>query len=180
MSSALQRAVRRRIDGTYTVDPWGLDADLHAVVAALVARIPIRVHGPSQVDDPVPAGAVLVLTRQRLRVAAALLRATGRPPRVLGIPDVEPLASSVRRLGAAVAHPAEAAALLRAGQLVVARHDADVLAAAEAVGAAVVEASLRVGGHDVRVSERWVTSATDAVHLLAVRDEDPLRGDGSG
>jgi hypothetical protein len=129
-----QAAVRRRVDGTHVVDPWGLDADVDALAASLLAGLPLHV------DGEVPDGAVLVVTRRRLRVALGLLRATGRPPRVLGIPDVEPVASAVRRIGGAVDHPAEAAGLLRAGHLVVARHDAAVMAAAERVGAAVVEA----------------------------------------
>lgn len=129
--------LRRRLDGTNVVDPWGLDADVHAAVAPLLARMPVEVAGAA--GD----GALLVVTRWRLRVAVGLLRATGRPPRVLGIPDVEPLASAVRRLGGAVAHPAEAAALLRAGQLVVARHDAAVMAAAERMGTRVAEAVAR-------------------------------------
>jgi hypothetical protein len=167
------RALRRRLDGTNEVDPWGLDLDLHALVAPVVAGLRVDLAGA------VPAGPVLLLTRRRLRTAVAALRATGRVPRVLGIPDVEPLASVARRLGGAVHHPAEAAALLRAGHLVIARHDAAVLAAAERAGAAVCEVAPARLGDDMRVSERWVTSAPDAVHLLATRDPDPLRGVGS-
>lgn len=126
-------ALRRRVEGTYEIDRWGLDRDVHGLVAPFLARLPIDVTGD------VPAGGVLVLTRRRLRVAVGLLRATGRPARVLGIPDVEPLASAARRLGGAVAHPAEAAGLLRAGHLVVAGHDAAVIAAAERAGAPIVE-----------------------------------------
>ena len=160
--------LRRRLDGTNATDPWGLDADLHEVVAPLLARLPFDVAGR------VPDGPVLVLTRRRLRVAIGLLRGTGRPVRVLGIPDVEPVASALRRIGGAVAHPAEAGALLRAGHLVVGKPDAGAIKAAEAAHAAIVEID-----HDMRVSERWVTCAPDAVHLLGTRDPHPLRGDGS-
>lgn len=132
--------VRRRLDGTHVVDPWGLDADVQAAVAALLGRIPVEVSGA------VPDGPVLVLTRRRLRVAVGLHRSTGRPPRVLGIPDVEPVASAVRRIGGAVAHRAEASGLLRAGHLVVAHHDADLMAAAERADVPVVEAVTRRRG----------------------------------
>ena len=130
--------LRRRLDGTNETDPWGLDHDLFDLVAPWLARLPVAERVPDVPAD----GPALVCTRHRLRTAIGLLRATGRPVRVLGIPDVEPVATLLRRLGGAVAHPAEAEALLRAGHLVVA-------------------------GHDMRVSDRWVTCAPDAVHPVS-------------
>ncbi len=76
--------------------------------------------------EAVPASgpAVVVLARgldpvAPLAVATALRRATGRPARFVGVPDVAPVGPLLRRLGAAVARPEEVAGLLRAGHLVV-------------------------------------------------------------
>lgn len=118
----------RRVQGTYEVDPWGLDIDLLTALRPLArARWSIAVEGAEALMD----GPVLLLAPRRLLspaaeafvIAAAVLRETGRPLRVLGIPDVAPIGPLLRRLGGAVEHPAEVAALLRAGQLVLSRHD---------------------------------------------------------
>jgi hypothetical protein len=63
---------------------------------------------------------------ERALVALALLRATGRPVRVLGIPDVAAIGPLLRRFGGAVDHPAELRALLHAGELVLARRRPEV------------------------------------------------------
>lgn len=126
--SALSDIAGRRIQGTYEVDPWGLDIELLEVVSPLARlRWSIDVDGA----DVVPAGPALLRAPRRLLapaseafvVALAVRRATGRPLRVLGVPDVAPIGPMLRRLGGAVDHPAEARALLRAGHLVLSRHD---------------------------------------------------------
>ena len=128
----------RRIQGTFDVDPWGLDVDLVQLVAPLASlRWHISVDGEEHIPDD---GPVLLVAPRRLLaptteaavIASAVLRATGRVVRVLGIPDVAPVGPLLRRFGGAVGHPAEAAALLRAGNVVLARRvletDAPVLA----------------------------------------------------
>lgn len=121
----------RRVQGTFDVDPWGLDIDLLKAVQPLAkVRWSISVEGA----EALPDGPALLLAPRRLLspaaesfvIAVAVLRETGRPLRVLGIPDVAPVGPMLRRLGGAVEHPAEAAALLRAGHLVLARHDFEV------------------------------------------------------
>lgn len=121
----------RRMQGTFEIDRWGLDIDLLTALAPIAGvRWSISVEGAALLAD----GPALLLAPRRLLapaaeafvIAAAVLRETGRPLRVLGIPDVVPVGPMLRRLGGAVEHPAEAAALLRAGHLVLSRHDFEV------------------------------------------------------
>jgi hypothetical protein len=129
----------RRVQGTFEVDPWGLDVDLLALVSPLAAaRWSISVEG----EDAIAEGPALLVAPRRLRaptepmvVAAAVFRSVGRPLRVLGIPDVAPIGPMLRRFGGVVDHPAEAAALLRAGHLVLSRRALDVDAPTIAVRA---------------------------------------------
>lgn len=124
------RVIGRRLQGTFEVDPWGLDTDLLHLVSPLAGlRWSITVDGA----DLVSRGPALLVAPLRLRaptepvvLAAAVLRTVGRPLRVLGIPDVAPVGPFLRRFGGVVDHPAEAAALLRAGHLVLARREMDV------------------------------------------------------
>lgn len=121
----LATIVGRRVRGTFTVDPWGLDRDLIDLVAPLASwRWSLSVEG----EDAIASGPALLVAPRRLRaptepvvVAAAVLRAVDRPLRILGVPDVAPIGPVLRRFGGVVDHPAEAAALLRDGQLVLSR-----------------------------------------------------------
>jgi hypothetical protein len=120
----------RRLRGTFTVDPWGLDVDLLELVSPLAgARWSISVDG----EDVLREGPALLVAKRHLRaptepavIAAAVFRSVGRPLRVLGIPDIAPIGPLLRRFGGVVDHPAEASALLRAGHLVLAREAFDV------------------------------------------------------
>lgn len=122
--------LQRRLQGTFEVDPWGLDLDLLDAVSPLAdLRWSFTIDGEELLRD----GPALLVAPRRLRapseplvLAAAVYRTVGRPLRVLGIPDVAPLGPLLRRFGAAVDHPAEAASLLRAGHLVLSRHAIDV------------------------------------------------------
>ena len=128
--AAADRGVRRRLQGTFAVDPWGLDVDLLDRIAPLAdLRWSIAVEGEDCI--PVEGPAVLVSERrlspsEPLIVARAVRRSTGRILRVIGIPDVAPVGPVLRRFGGAVDHPAEVASLLRAGELVLARRIPDV------------------------------------------------------
>lgn len=117
----LPAALQRRVRGTFTVDPWGLDADLVALLApATRLRWDIEVDG--HVD--LPPGPLAVVMNRRLGlsepwvVAEGLRRATGRHLRVVGLPDVAPMGPALRRLGAVLDRPDEIAGLLRAGEAV--------------------------------------------------------------
>ncbi|MGH9247086.1 MAG: hypothetical protein ACRD29_22750 [Acidimicrobiales bacterium] len=113
---------QRRIAGSYTVDPWGLDTDLVELLSPLAGvRWSIEVDGGYHVPGHGPV--VVVFNRrwglsEPLVVARALRLATGRWVRVVGIPDVAPVGPLLSRLGAAVDAPAEVAGLLRSGEVV--------------------------------------------------------------
>jgi hypothetical protein len=120
----------RRIQGTFEIDPWGLDVDLVELAAPLARlRWSITVDGADTIADGpalLVAGRRLLAPTEPVVIAAAVLQATGRPLRVLGIPDLAPIGPLLRRFGGVVDHPAEAAALLRAGHLVLARRAMDL------------------------------------------------------
>lgn len=113
--------VRRRISGSYVVDEAGLDPDVARVAAAALGLgWRIRVDGADRIPD---GPAVLVHNRllgpaETFAVARGISLATGRWIRFLGVPDIDPLGPALRKLGGASAHPAEAAGLLRDGNLV--------------------------------------------------------------
>ena len=118
----LVAALRRRVQGTFEIDPWGLDPDLvRAVDVALDLRWSTEISGVEHL--PAEGPAVLVASRrvgvsEPLVLSRAVRRASGRTVRFLGIPDIAPLGPALRRLGGAVDHPAEQAALVRAGEMV--------------------------------------------------------------
>lgn len=115
-------SLRRRIEGTYEVDPWGLDVDLLETVSpALGLRWAIEVDCAERVPGDGPA---LLLANRRVGMsepfvlARGVRLATGRPVRVVGVPDVAPVGAVLRRLGGVLERPEEVAGLLRAGEVV--------------------------------------------------------------
>ena len=111
-----------RLRGDYDLDEWGADAQLMDAIDG-VARLGmrVRVDGAALLPDIGPA--VLVANRrfgaaEPLAVGLGVRRETGRRVRFLGLPDVAPVGTVLRRLGAAVNRPEELAGLLRAGHLV--------------------------------------------------------------
>lgn len=114
--------LRRRWDGSYAVDPWGLDPDIVHVVSRFAGlRWHVDVVGASHLPDAGPA--VLVCNR-RLGwsepgvLVAALGREAERHVRPVGCPDIDPLGALLRRFGALPAHPGDVAGALRAGEVV--------------------------------------------------------------
>lgn len=113
-------AVRRRLAGSYAVDPWGLDDDAYDVAARLA-----RLRWSASVEGVAvpPSGPVLLVANARvaslapLAAVLALGDRAGRPVRFTGIADLEPLATASRRVGGVIGRPAEVAGLLRAGAL---------------------------------------------------------------
>lgn len=136
-----------------TVDDWGRDDRLIRLISPLASlRWSVSVAGAHHL--PERAGALLVTNTRRgswsqLYVAWALARATNRPVRFVGRPDVAPIGPFLRRLGALLRNPTEVEGALRAGELVVfpatpTRHprhagavDHEVLGAAVRAGVAV-------------------------------------------
>ena len=115
--------VQRRLAGAYVVDPWGLDREVHALAAgAARLRWTLTVSRGAHLPADGPA---LVVANQRLASlshVAGLLQLGhegGRAVRFVGIPDIEPAATVLRRLGGVLERPDEVAGLLRAGEVVV-------------------------------------------------------------
>jgi hypothetical protein len=129
--------VRRRVSGTYEIDPWGLDSDLVAAVTPLVGvRYDVLVDHANRLPEEGPA--LLVANRrfgwsEATVVAHGLRQTVGRHPRVVGAPTIDPFGPLASRLGAVLDRPDEVAGLLRAGQMPV-----HLVAPAFALGAPVI------------------------------------------
>jgi hypothetical protein len=158
---------RRRLDGTYAVDEWGLDRD---VVAAVSPLLGLRWNVEAFGADVLPVrGPVVLVANSRLGwsepfvLARGIRLATDRFVRVAAVPDVAPVGPLLRRLGGVLSRPDEVAGLLRAGEMVAVmlgqtlRRDRagavrpDLLAPALATGADVVPVAL-VGRE---IGRRW-------------------------
>ena len=128
LAADLTELVTRRAAGEFELDEWGLDRDLLRMAGPLSAlrwRVDVETAVPA--GDALPSkGGVLVVFSRSLGlsepsvVAAGLGRASGRPVRVVGVPDLAPLNWWLRRLGGVADRPEEVRGLLRAGQVVAA------------------------------------------------------------
>lgn len=114
---------RRRLDGTFDVDPWGLDPDLLSLVGRLVPAATVRTAGGGRLPD----GPALCLWRGDwtgvLPLVVGLGASATRPVRFCGVPDIGPLRAVASRLGGVGGAPADLRGLLRAGNLVAVRLD---------------------------------------------------------
>jgi hypothetical protein len=154
--------VRRRLTGSFHVDPWGLDQDVHRLAAALAGlRWSVSIGGIEHV--PADDAAVVVANQRPLSLspwaaALALGAQVGRSLRFVGLPDVEPLGTLFRRLGGIVARPEELSGILQSGELAlvwceaglrsggrVGRLRPELMAPAVAVGAPVIPVAIH--GH---------------------------------
>jgi hypothetical protein len=114
--------LRRRLDGSYTVDEWGLDPDIVQLLSPLLA---VRWHVTVDGAEGLPAAgpALLVFNRrfgfsEPFVVSRGIRQATGRYVRVTGAPDIAPVGPALRRMGAVLARADEVGGLLRADQVV--------------------------------------------------------------
>jgi hypothetical protein len=114
--------LRRRLDGTFEVDPFGLDTDVVELLApAMAVRWSVDVSGAEHIP---PEGAAVLVHNRRfgLSEAAVLTHAVrigaDRWLRPVGAPDLAVVGPAVRRLGAVLDDPAEMASVLRAGHVV--------------------------------------------------------------
>lgn len=114
-------ALRRRLDGRYPRDPFGLDPHLQDMVSplfSLVARV--EVHGGEHI--PARGPALLVSNRgvgllEPAALGVAVRQACGRRLRIVGTPDMPVLGDAFRSVGGIPAYPSDVAAVLRAGHL---------------------------------------------------------------
>ena len=112
----------RHARGDFEVDPWGCDPDAQDVADAVVRQW-LRVTVVGGRNLPANGPALLVANRrlglaEPMAVGRAVRQGVGRRMRFVGLPDLVPFATPLRRLGTAVNQPAEVASLLRAGHLV--------------------------------------------------------------
>ncbi len=118
---SLTAVARRRMDGSFDTDAWGLDADLVSVLGRVLPTFGVRTTGAGRVPD----GPALLLWRGSSRgwihVAAGIGSATGRPVRFTGVPDVAPVSAVLRRLGGVGGDVSDLRGLLRLGNLVAMR-----------------------------------------------------------
>jgi 1-acyl-sn-glycerol-3-phosphate acyltransferase len=115
------RAVRRRLDGRYPRDPFGLDPHLQDLVWPIF-DLTVRVRVSNGERIPATGGAVLVSNRglglvEPAALGVAVRRTCRRRLRIVGTPDLPFFGDAMRAMGGLVAYPADLAALLRAGHL---------------------------------------------------------------
>ena len=115
-------AAKRRLNGRYPIDPFGLDPQLCDLASPLVeALVRVRVEGAERIPRTGPA--VLVMNRglgllEPTALALAVRRQVGRRLRVVGAPNVPFVGGLLRRLGSVNGSPEDLGSCLRAGHLV--------------------------------------------------------------
>jgi hypothetical protein len=115
-------ALRRRLNGRYPIDPFGLDPHLCDCAAPVVeAMVRVRVEGAERI--PTSGAAVLVMNRglgllEPTALALAVRRDVGRRLRVVGTPGMPFVGGLLRRLGSVNGSPEDLGACLREGHLV--------------------------------------------------------------
>jgi hypothetical protein len=119
---SILRAVKRRWDGRYTVDPFGLDPQL-ADLATPVVNLFVRVDVTGAEHVPNEGGAVIVANRgfgimEPAALALAVRQASGRRLRVIGAPATPVFGALFRRLGAISDTARDLATCVRSGHLV--------------------------------------------------------------
>ena len=106
-----------------SVDEWGRDAHLiELLTPAATLRWNVSVGGVQNL--PKRAGALLVTNSRYFSLSTvyaawALSKASGRPVRFGGRPDIVPVGPLMQRLGGLLGEPEEISGALRAGELVV-------------------------------------------------------------
>jgi 1-acyl-sn-glycerol-3-phosphate acyltransferase len=108
--------------GDFVVDQWGCDPGVQDMIDTLIRPL-LRIEVVGAENVPGDGPAVLVANRrwgvvEPAVIGRAVRDATGRRMRFVGLPDVAPLSTLLRRAGAVVNTPAEIASLLRAGHVV--------------------------------------------------------------
>ena len=114
-------SVLDRLRGDFEVDAWGCDPAVQDAIDAVIRPLlRIDISG----EENLPGGRCTLVSNRRFGVlepmvlGRAVRMATRRRLRVVGLPDLAPFATVLRRAGAVVNHPAEVAGLLRDGRMV--------------------------------------------------------------
>ncbi len=115
------RNLLHRVDGSFEIDPWGFDPDVHSALISLGrARWDVEAEGLGNVPESGPV--VLAVQRRwglsEQAVVSLALASIGRRVRRVGIPRPEILETPLRLGGNVMADPAEVRGLLRDGHVV--------------------------------------------------------------
>ncbi|MEJ7582952.1 MAG: hypothetical protein WKF43_02475 [Acidimicrobiales bacterium] len=180
--------LRRRCDGTFEVDQWGLDPDIVSLFSPLLGlRWSVTVEGAARLPA---TGAALLLHNRRFGLsepfvlAAGIRSAIDRFVRPVGLPDVAPVGPALRRLGGVLDRPDEVAGLLRAGQLVGVplRRELRIGSRAGPCGRASLQAALMAGAavHPTAVigresGRRWRLLVGEALPGVDGEDRNAVR-----
>ncbi len=117
----LARSVASRFDGSYQIDSWGFDQEIHAALMSLgKARWDVVVDGLVNVPQ---TGPVVLAVQRRFGlseqgVVSMALASAGRRVRRVGIPGPVVFEAPMRLTGGVMADPAEVRGLLRDGHVV--------------------------------------------------------------
>lgn len=180
--------VRRRLDGRFSVDPFGADPQLQDALAPLVLRlVPVRVEGADHI--PAAGPALLVSNRglgvlEPTAISVTVRKERGRRLRVVGAPEFPVLGDLFRKFGSIGNYPGDLGALLRAGHLAALplgvswlRSGAgvaptDMLVAA--LGYPVVPVRVRPGGPLGLPITPWRVTIGEPIRVGNAGDRDPL------
>lgn len=180
--------LRRRLDGRFSIDPFGADPQLQDALAPVVVRIaPVRVIGPKNIPATGPA---LMVSNRGLGVfeptalSVAVRTECGRRLRIVGAPDLPMLGDLLRKFGSIGNYPSDLGALLRAGHLAALplglnwlRHGGgapptDMLVAA--LGYPVIPVLIRPGGPFGLPATPWRITVGEPIAVGEVGERDPL------
>lgn len=120
--NAVPALIWRRITGTFPIDEWGFDPDIASLTALLTRlRWSAEVVGEQYIPE---IGSALVVHNSRFQMGESLLvsdalgRASSRPVRFSGVPDMVMVGPVLRRMGGVPGGLDDLRVLLRAGELV--------------------------------------------------------------
>lgn len=180
--------IRRRLDGRYSIDPFGADPQLQDAFAPLVLRMaPVRVVGGEHI--PVSGPALFVSNRglgvlEPTALSVAVRKESGRRLRVVGAPELPILGDLLRKFGSISNYPGDLGAVLRADHLAVLplglnwlRNGAGVAPTdmlVVALGYPVIPVLVRPGGPFGLPIAPWRVTIGEPIRIGAIGDRDPL------